>query len=148
MKQSVTLLCLLAWTTGAPGTSRQSTETFGQWSTLVHVGSPINTPYNDTYAILSRDGLTMYLTSDRPGSVGGDDLWFATRESVDAPWGDPQNMSVLNTAAMDSLATIASTGAPSASARAPSTTTRAPSGSDSRRTAHCTSGSPLSSSRL
>lgn len=108
MKQSVTLLCLLAWTTGAPGTSRQSTETFGQWSTLVHVGSPINTPYNDTYAILSRDGLTMYLTSDRPGSVGGDDLWFATRESVDAPWGDPQNMSVLNTAAMDSLAVLSS----------------------------------------
>ncbi len=108
MKQSVTLLCLLAWTTGAPDTSRHSTETFGQWSTLVHVGSPINTPYNDTYAILSRDGLTMYLTSDRPGSVGGDDLWFATRESVDAPWGDPQNMSVLNTVATDSLAVLSS----------------------------------------
>ena len=109
MKQSVTLLCLLAWTTGAPDTSRQSTETFGQWSTLVHVGSPINTPYNDTYAILSRDGLTMYLASDRPGSVGGlDDLWFATRESVDAPWGVPQNMSELNTAAKDSLAVLSS----------------------------------------
>ena len=30
MKQSVTLLCLLAWTTGAPDTSRHSTETFGR----------------------------------------------------------------------------------------------------------------------
>jgi len=48
--------------------------------------------------------LTMYFTSDRPGSLGGDDLWFATRESVDSPWQEPQNMGApINTAYTDSL---------------------------------------------
>ena len=50
----------------------------------------------------------MYFTSDRPGGLGGDDLWFATRESADAPWGEPQNMGALNTNAADSLAVLSS----------------------------------------
>ena len=50
----------------------------------------------------------MYFTSDRPGNLGGDDLWFFTRASLDDPWGDPQNMSALNTSAADSLAVLSS----------------------------------------
>jgi hypothetical protein len=50
----------------------------------------------------------MYFTSDRPGGVGGDDLWFTTRASLDDPWGDPENMSALNTSAADSLAVLSS----------------------------------------
>jgi len=58
------------------------------------------------YAVLSKDELTIYFTSDRPDptSVGGDDLWFATRESVDNPWGPPQNMGEpINSSLADSL---------------------------------------------
>ena len=83
MRQSLTL-SLLACFVAAAGFSPQSTETYGEWSSPINVGPPVNTEYNDTYAILSRDELTMYFTSDRPGGVGGDDLWFATRESLDA----------------------------------------------------------------
>jgi WD40-like Beta Propeller Repeat len=68
----------------------------------------VNTAYNDTYAILSRDELTMYFTSDRPGGLGGDDLWFTNRESADAPWGEPQNLRALNASAADSLAVLSS----------------------------------------
>ncbi|MET0214954.1 MAG: hypothetical protein ABW292_18220, partial [Vicinamibacterales bacterium] len=63
---------------------------------------------NDNYAILSRDELTMYFTSDRPGGVGGDDLWFTTRASLEDPWGDPENMSALNSTVADSLAVLSS----------------------------------------
>ena len=101
-------LCLLAWYVAAPGSSPQSTEVYDEWSSPINVGPPVNTEYNDTYAILSRDELTMYFTSDRPGGLGGDDLWFATRESADAPWGEPQNMGALNTSAADSLAVLSS----------------------------------------
>jgi hypothetical protein len=73
-----------------------------------NLGSPVNTEFNDTYAVLSRDELTMYFTSDRPGGVGGDDLWFTTRRSRADPWTEPQNMSALNTAAADSLAVLSS----------------------------------------
>src|SRR5947209_9140319 len=68
---------------------------FGEWTPPVNVGPPLNTAYNDNYAVLSRRGLTIYFTSDRPGGFGGDDLWFATRESVDSPWEEPQNMGAL-----------------------------------------------------
>jgi len=74
----------------------------------MNVGPPINTSYNDTYAFLSRDELTIYFTSDRPGGRGGNDLWFATRESVDSPWREPQNMGArINTASDDSLPFLA-----------------------------------------
>jgi len=107
MRRSLTL-CLFAWYLAAPGASPQSTEIYGDWSVPMNVGPPVNTAeYNDTYAILSRDELTMYFTSDRPG-LGGDDLWFATRESADAPWGDPHNLSTLNSTDADSLAALSS----------------------------------------
>src|SRR5438093_9464692 len=83
--------------------------TFGEWSLPVNAGPPLNTAYNDNYAVLSRNELTIYFTSDRPGGFGGDDLWFATRESADSPWGEPQNMgAAINTGAADSLAVLSS----------------------------------------
>jgi hypothetical protein len=104
----LTLLCVLGCYTATNYGSSQTAARFGDWSTPVNVGPPINTQYNDTYAILSRDELTMYFTSDRPTGVGGDDLWFATRESADAPWDEPQNLGALNTSAADSLAVLSS----------------------------------------
>jgi hypothetical protein len=108
MKRSVALLYVLVCYTATPDTARRSAETFGEWSSPINVGPSVNTEYNDTYAFLSRDELTMYFTSDRPGGLGGDDLWFTTRASLDDPWADPQNMSVLNTSAADSLAVLSS----------------------------------------
>jgi hypothetical protein len=107
MRRSLTL-CLLAWYVAAPGSSPQSTEVYDEWSSPINVGPPVNTEYNDTYAILSRDELTMYFTSDRPEGLGGDDLWLTTRASLDDPWGAPQNMASLNSTAADSLAVLSS----------------------------------------
>src|SRR6476660_9069558 len=102
MRRLLTVLCALGCYTAITHSS-PSTPIFGDWSTPVNVGPPINTIYNDNYAVLSRDELTMYFTSDRPGSLG-DDLWFATRESVDSPWQEPQNMGPsINSAFTDSL---------------------------------------------
>ena len=56
---------------------------FGAWSEPINVGPPINTEYNDTYPILTADGLTIYFTSDRPGGLGGDDIWVSRRETTD-----------------------------------------------------------------
>ncbi|HET7695365.1 MAG TPA: hypothetical protein VFK57_06625 [Vicinamibacterales bacterium] len=108
MRRSLTLLCVLACYTAGLDSARPSAETFGEWSAPANVGPPVNTEYNDMYAILSRDELTMYFTSDRPGGLGGDDQWFTTRASLDDPWGDPQNMSSLNSTAADSLAVLSS----------------------------------------
>jgi hypothetical protein len=83
---------------------------FGTWSTPINVGPPINTEYNDMYAILTADGLTVYLTSDRPGGLGRDDLWVSRRESTDSPWGEPENLTVLNSTFNDSLPMLSTSG--------------------------------------
>ena len=105
MRRFLTVLCALGCYTATTHSSSSTPEIFGDWSTPVNVGPPINTTYNDNYAVLSTDELTMYFTSDRPGgSLGGEDLWFATRESVHSPWQEPQNMGApINTAYTDSL---------------------------------------------
>ena len=104
MTRSLTL-CLLAWFVAAGGSSTQSTDIYGDWSAPINVES-LNTEYNDMYAVLSKDELTVYFTSDRPdpNGVGADDLWVATRDWVDAPWGPAQNMGeAINSSAADSL---------------------------------------------
>jgi hypothetical protein len=109
----LTLLCVLGCYTATNYSAPHTAETFGDWSGPVNVGPPINTIYNDNYAVLSRDELTMYFTSDRqPGGFGGDDLWFAKRDSVDSPWQTPQNMGTptngINTLYTDSLPFLSS----------------------------------------
>jgi hypothetical protein len=53
--------------------------------------SELNTPSVDGCPILSPNGLRLYMASNRPGSAGLD-IWVASRPSVDAPFGEPQNL--------------------------------------------------------
>jgi hypothetical protein len=58
----------------------------------------LSSPGRDTRTALSRDGLEIYITSNRAGSmVGADDLpsldlWVATRASTSDPWSAPVNL--------------------------------------------------------
>lgn len=59
----------------------------------VNLGPPIWSPGHDPHgSCFSRDGLELYFASDRPGGLGGFDIWVATRETVGAPWGEPVNL--------------------------------------------------------
>jgi WD40-like Beta Propeller Repeat len=59
-------------------------------------------PVNDGCPIESRDGLSLYIASNRPGTAGGNDIWVSERLSKHAPWGTPQNVGApVNTAAND-----------------------------------------------
>jgi len=46
---------------------------------------------------VSNDGLEIFFSSDRPGGAGANDLWHATRATVDDPFGDPSPLVELNT---------------------------------------------------
>jgi Tol biopolymer transport system component len=71
-------------------TRTTTAEPFGPAANL---GPSINSHgFGDYSPQLSLDGLTLYFSSSRPGGLGQADLYVTTRESVDAPWGPPQNL--------------------------------------------------------
>ena len=44
---------------------------FGPWSTPVNLGPVVNTPFDDNHPAISKNGLSLYITSNRPGGVNG-----------------------------------------------------------------------------
>jgi hypothetical protein len=81
---------------------------FGAWGEPVNAesipgtSSELNTPFNDGCPIQSPDGLSLYIASNRPGGLGGQDIWVARRESTEDPWGAPENLGMpVNSSAND-----------------------------------------------
>src|SRR2546426_11812889 len=65
---------------------------YGPWGTPANLGPVVNSPYNDQHPAISKDGLSLYISSDRPGGLGGIDIWVSQRASVDDPWGPPEDL--------------------------------------------------------
>ena len=62
----------------------------------------VNTPLLDGCPIQAPDGLSLYMASNRPGGLGGLDIWVSSRERADAPWSAPVNLGApVNSAADD-----------------------------------------------
>lgn len=68
-----------------------ASQRFSDWSAPVNLGPPVNSGSIDQGPFISRDGLTLYLASNR-GGLGGQDIYVSHRRSVDDPWGTPQNL--------------------------------------------------------
>jgi len=56
-----------------------TTLTGDSWSAPVPFGAEVNTPNFETHLTLSTDSNVMYFSSERPGSMGGVDLYRCTR---------------------------------------------------------------------
>lgn len=57
---------------------------------------------NETFPMVRPDGLELLLTSNRPGGLGGNDLWVATRATLSEPWSAPVNLGApINTSAAE-----------------------------------------------
>jgi len=62
----------------------------------------VNSAAADGCPIESRDGLSLYVASMRPGGMLGNDIWAADRSSTSAPFGEPVNLGApVNTDAND-----------------------------------------------
>lgn len=90
---------------------------FSAWSPATRVeAAPTTDPsFNgaalDGCPFISRDGRTFYMASNRPGGLGGLDIWVSTRATVGDPWGAPANVGApVNSAANDFCPTIARDG--------------------------------------
>src|SRR5438105_15598264 len=73
-----------------------------EWSAPVHLDAPINSRCQDQTPTMSKDELSLYFLSDRPGGLGNllsttgcmanFDLWVAQRSSPDGPWEPAANL--------------------------------------------------------
>jgi hypothetical protein len=75
---------------------------FGRWSTPVNLGPVVNSQFNERFPAISKDGLSLYFQSERPGGVNGansgqvPELWVSKRASLHAPWQTPINLDAFN----------------------------------------------------
>jgi outer membrane protein OmpA-like peptidoglycan-associated protein/Tol biopolymer transport system component len=69
----------------------------GRWTPPANMGAPVNTSAWESQPSLSADGHTLYFASNRPGGLGGNDIWV-TRRQADGKWSVPRNLGApLNT---------------------------------------------------
>lgn len=83
------LVTLLVAALALPSAQAQK---YSDWSAPVNLGPVINSASSDQGPAISKDGLTLYFHSNRPGGLGAFDMWVSQRASVDDPWGAPVNL--------------------------------------------------------
>src|SRR4030095_11813713 len=95
IRNLVTTFAVLLITAGAS----VSAQEFSEWSNPVNLGPIVNavcapgtTTCNDERPNISKDGLSLYFSSDRPGGCGGADIYVSQRASADSPWETPFNV--------------------------------------------------------
>jgi len=54
------------------------------WSSPKHIGAVVNTPWEETSPFMSPDKRFLYFSSDRPGGIGGHDIYVTER--LDYTW--------------------------------------------------------------
>lgn len=75
---------------------------------------------NDIQPNVRTDGLEVVFSSNRAGGAGAQDIWIATRASLDAPWSAPTSLgAAVNTAAAETRPSLSRDGAQLLFGRAP-----------------------------
>ena len=76
----------------AAGSVADAAPQFSEWSAPVNLGAAVNSDVVDQAPSISKDGLSIYFHSGRPGGMGGLDIWVSQRARIEDPWGPPQNL--------------------------------------------------------
>jgi len=80
---------------------------FSAWSTPANLGPVVNSSSTEAGVFITRDGLSLYFSSYRPGGYGNNDIWVCQRGSVDDDWGTPQNLGPdINTSSGETTPTV------------------------------------------
>ena len=73
------------------GNLYQSEYVDGRWTAMEKIGDNINTKYWESHGSLSKDGNTLYFTSNRKGGYGGLDIYTSEKQE-NGTWGEPVNL--------------------------------------------------------
>ena len=63
----------------------------GAWRNVVNLGAGVNSEKWDSQPAISADGMTLYFVSNRPGGIGGTDIWM-TQRTMGGAWSVPSNL--------------------------------------------------------
>ncbi len=61
-----------------------------KWSKGINLGPPVNTRYWEAQPSISSNGKMLFFASNRPGGIGGMDIWYSTIDSA-GNWSIPEN---------------------------------------------------------
>ncbi len=92
------------------GLAPNAPTSFSVFSLPQNIGVPVNSPDNESGAFVAPNGLSLYFSSNRSGTLGSIDLWVSQRPTLTAAWGTPQNLMVLNTDGNENLPTLSPDG--------------------------------------
>src|SRR6188472_1562466 len=100
-------LALVLTILAAAGAASASAAHFSPWNTgqkideIAGWNQDLNTAFLDGCPIQSPDGLSLYMASNRPGGLGGLDIWVAHRDEPGGPYGAPVNLGAPVNSAVD-----------------------------------------------
>lgn len=84
---------------------------YSAWSAPAHLGAIVNSSAADIELAISKDGLSLFFASNRPGGFGRQDIWVAQRPRHDEAWGAPRNLGpAINSDADDRMPMISHDG--------------------------------------
>ena len=72
-----------------------ATPVYSDWSQPINLGPSVNSAAEDFAPHVSKNGLSLYFASTRPGGLGGEDLWVAKRASTRDSWNAPVNLGII-----------------------------------------------------
>jgi hypothetical protein len=106
--RAVICVALVVWATSRPDAARK----FSNWGVPTNLGPTINSSFEDFGPAISKDGLTLYFTSNRPGGFDNSfDIWFSQRPTKDDAWGPPVNLgAVINSEASENVPALSRDG--------------------------------------
>ncbi len=62
-----------------------------RWTRPFNLGEPVNSEYNEESVCISGDGDTIWFSSNRPGGIGGYDIYMSVKDDTGL-WSDPVNL--------------------------------------------------------
>ncbi|AMY09319.1 WD40-like Beta Propeller Repeat [Luteitalea pratensis] len=103
LRTALTATALLAIASSYPTAAPK----YSAWTAPVNLGAPVNSTFADAGPAVSKEGLSLYFHSERPGGQGSTDIWVSQRAGEDEPWGPPANIgTTVNTLFIEAVAAL------------------------------------------
>jgi Tol biopolymer transport system component len=88
-KAGILAILALAAATSFVATPWALAQHFDEWSDPVNLGSAVNSAFLEVCPAVTKDGLSLYFGSNRPGGLGAVDIYVSRRANLADPWGPP-----------------------------------------------------------